>query len=113
MVQFIYLKGDYITIERRMQSRESHFMTKSLLQSQFDTLEEPDDAIVVDIRVSPLEILESILDLLPPNAGSDNWSIKYWHWARPLKYGILSLYFMQTLIKIRKIYAYAPSAPFV
>ena len=71
LVQFIYLKGDYITIERRIQSRESHFMTKSLLQSQFDTLEEPDDAIVVDIRLSPLEILESIRNLLPLNAGSD------------------------------------------
>ena len=71
LVQFIYLKGDYITIERRMQSRESHFMTKSLLQSQFDTLEEPDDAIVVDIRLPPLEILESIRGSLLLNAGPD------------------------------------------
>mgnify|MGYP002413619282 CR=1 FL=1 len=71
LVQFIYLKGDYVTIERRIQSRESHFMTKSLLQSQFDTLEEPDDAIVVDIRLSPLEILESIRGSLPLNAGPD------------------------------------------
>ena len=71
LVQFIYLKGDYITIERRMQSRESHFMTKSLLQSQFATLEEPEDAIVVDISPPPLEILKSIRELLQPKAGPE------------------------------------------
>ena len=64
LVQFIYLKGDYATIVRRMQSRENHFMTKSLLQSQFATLEEPEDAIVVDISPSPSEILKSIRGLL-------------------------------------------------
>ena len=64
LVQFIYLKGNYATIVRRMQSRENHFMTKSLLQSQFSTLEEPEDAIVVDISPSPSEILKSIRGLL-------------------------------------------------
>ena len=64
LVQFIYLKGNYATILRRMQSRENHFMTKSLLQSQFATLEEPEDAIVVDISPSPSEILKSIRGLL-------------------------------------------------
>ncbi len=39
-------------------------MTKSLLQSQFATLEEPEDAIVVDISPSPSEILKSIRGLL-------------------------------------------------
>ena len=64
LVQFIYLKGNYATIVRRMQSRENHFMTKSLLQSQFATLEEPEDAIVVDISPAPSEILKSIRGLL-------------------------------------------------
>ena len=64
LVQFIYLKGNYATIVRRMRSRENHFMTKSLLQSQFATLEEPEDAIVVDISPSPSEILKSIRGLL-------------------------------------------------
>ena len=64
LVQFIYLKGNYATIVRRMQSRENHFMTKSLLQSQFATLEDPEDAIVVDISLSPSEILKSIRGLL-------------------------------------------------
>ena len=76
LVQFIYLKGNYATIVRRMQSRENHFMTKSLLQSQFATLEEPEDAIVVDISPSPSEILKSIRGLLHLKASPETRSIK-------------------------------------
>ena len=45
-----YLKGDAATIEPRLAARKGHFMPASLLASQFATLEEPADAIVVDIR---------------------------------------------------------------
>jgi gluconokinase len=49
-VRVVYLKGDAATIEPRLASRRGHFMPASLLPSQFATLEEPADAIVVDIR---------------------------------------------------------------
>jgi len=49
-VRFVYLKGDAETITPRLAGRRGHFMPPSLLASQFATLEEPDDAIVVDIR---------------------------------------------------------------
>ena len=71
LVQFIYLKGNYATIVRRMRSRENHFMTKSLLQSQFATLEEPRGAMVVDISPPPLKILKSIRELLQPKASPE------------------------------------------
>ena len=71
LVQFIYLKGNYATIVRRMRSRENHFMTKSLLQSQFATLEEPRGAMGVDISPPPLEILKSIRELLQPKASPE------------------------------------------
>jgi len=48
-IRFVYLKGDVATIERRIADRKGHFMPASLLASQFATLEEPSDAIVVDI----------------------------------------------------------------
>jgi gluconokinase len=48
-VRFVYLKGDVATLERRLASRKGHFMPASLLASQLATLEEPRDAIVVDI----------------------------------------------------------------
>jgi gluconokinase len=49
-VRVVYLKGDAETIAPRLAGRKGHFMPPSLLASQFATLEEPDNAIVVDIR---------------------------------------------------------------
>ena len=51
-VRVVYLKGDAATIEPRLACRAGHFMPASLLPSQLATLEEPTDAIVVDIRES-------------------------------------------------------------
>ena len=53
-VKFVYLKGSYADIEARMQSRAGHFMPVQLLKSQFETLEEPADALSVKIT-QPLE----------------------------------------------------------
>lgn len=53
-LRFIYLKGSKEVIRERMESRKNHFMPPALLDSQFATLEEPLDAIVVDIA-NPLE----------------------------------------------------------
>jgi len=49
-VRVVYLKGDAETIAPRLAGRKGHFMPPSLLASQFATLEEPDNAIVVDIK---------------------------------------------------------------
>jgi gluconokinase len=58
---FVYLKGTKELIRQRMEQRE-HFMPSSLLDSQFATLEEPRDAIVVDIELTPDQIVRAILD---------------------------------------------------
>ncbi|HEX4523027.1 MAG TPA: gluconokinase [Casimicrobiaceae bacterium] len=49
-VRLVYLKGDAATIAPRLVSRKAHYMPASLLESQFAALEEPGEAIVVDIR---------------------------------------------------------------
>src|SRR5258708_29350811 len=59
-VKFVYLKGSKELISRRLAGRSGHFMNPMLLQSQFDTLEEPDDAIVVDVSSTPEEIVDCI-----------------------------------------------------
>jgi len=51
-VHWIYLKGTYSLIFDRMKQRD-HFMPPHLLQSQFDTLEEPADALHVSIDNTP------------------------------------------------------------
>ena len=48
--RLVYLKGEAATIAPRLGSRSGHYMPASLLASQFAALEEPEDAIVVDIR---------------------------------------------------------------
>ena len=57
---FVYLKGDYDLIWQRMQARE-HFMKPEMLKSQFEALEEPIDAIIIDISKSPDQMIEEIL----------------------------------------------------
>ena len=59
-VKFVYLKGSYETIYQRLLSRHGHFATEKILSSQFEALEEPADAIVVDIGKSPEEIVNEI-----------------------------------------------------
>lgn len=55
-LRFIYLKGSKELIRARMQAREDHFMPPALLDSQFATLEEPADALVVSIE-EPIPVL--------------------------------------------------------
>lgn len=58
---WVYLKGDYELVLKRMKSRSGHFMPPALLQSQFAILEEPKEAITVDIGKSPQEIVTQLL----------------------------------------------------
>ena len=61
-VCFVYLKGSYEVLNSRLNSREGHFMPPALLHSQLATLEEPGEAITVDIDQSPKRIIDSILN---------------------------------------------------
>ena len=63
-VKIVYLKGSKELIAERLRSRGAHFMNPDLLQSQFDTLEEPRDAIVVDIAAAPEAIVNEIVAAL-------------------------------------------------
>lgn len=62
-VEFAYLKGSHETIARRMRDREGHFMNPALLQSQFDTLEEPDsDEWTFSVEDSPEIIVAKVCE---------------------------------------------------
>jgi gluconokinase len=68
-VQLIYLKGDMELIARRIATRHEHFMPTSLLQSQFEALEEPgpdEHPLVVSVAPHPREIVGQILAALQP-----------------------------------------------
>lgn len=61
---WIYLKGSYEEILERMQHRQGHFMKPQMLRSQFATLEEPKNALVINISLPPEKIIEQITDLI-------------------------------------------------
>lgn len=63
-VQFIYLKASFDTLYTRMQHRENHFMPAALLQSQFDTLEEPQKAIEVSVAGTVAETMQQLQKVL-------------------------------------------------
>jgi len=68
-VRFVYLKGDKRRIGERMAKRTDHYMPVTLLDSQFQTLEEPADAIVASIDQTPQAICDFIITEL--SAGGD------------------------------------------
>jgi gluconokinase len=59
-VKIVYLKGSKRLIAERLSQRGPHFMYPDLLQSQFDTMEEPRNAIVVDVSAAPEAIVSTI-----------------------------------------------------
>lgn len=59
-VRFVHLKGDFDTIAARLAARAHRYMPPGLLASQFATLEEPDDAIIVDVRLTVSEQVTQI-----------------------------------------------------
>jgi gluconokinase len=60
-VQFVFLKGSQELLAQRLAQRSGHFFDLHLLQSQLDTLEEPANAIVVDIAETPEAIAEAVI----------------------------------------------------
>jgi gluconokinase len=59
-VKLVYLKGSFELLKQRLHARKGHYAGEQLLASQFATLEEPTDAIVVDVTPSPPEIVAEI-----------------------------------------------------
>ena len=59
-VKVVYLKGSQPLTAHRLSRRAGHFFAPRVLQSQFDALEEPTDAIVVNNSDTPEKIADAI-----------------------------------------------------
>lgn len=59
-VRFVYLRLSPVEADRRLRRRTDHFMPAELLPSQFETLEEPTDAWVVEAEQPPTVIVAQI-----------------------------------------------------
>jgi len=63
-VQIVYLKGSYDLIWSRMENRTDHYMKPHMLKSQFDALEEPTNALTMDLAMSVDDIVEEIISIM-------------------------------------------------
>jgi gluconokinase len=59
-VKLVYLKGSYELLRQRLHARKGHYATEQILTSQFADLEEPTDALIVDVAPSPQAIAAEI-----------------------------------------------------
>jgi gluconokinase len=62
-LRFVYLMGTKKVLLERIERRD-HFMPSSLLDSQLATLEEPEDAIAINVELEPDTIISAILGAL-------------------------------------------------
>jgi len=63
-VRWVYLNGDRETIAARLLERRDHYMNPDLLDSQFETLEEPKDALEIDVTLSVDDVVRTIRSAL-------------------------------------------------
>jgi len=59
-VKLVYLRGSRELISQRLSQRRGHYMDPDLLTSQFAALEEPRDAVVVDVDAAVPDIVGQI-----------------------------------------------------
>jgi gluconokinase len=63
-VRFVWLHGDANVIAERLRGRRDHFFDAALLQSQFDALEPPLEALAVDVAELPECLAQGIAEQL-------------------------------------------------
>lgn len=63
-VKLVYLRAPRELIAARLAERKNHYMNPSLLDSQFETLEEPADAITVDAALPADTVVAKIRQAL-------------------------------------------------
>ncbi len=65
-ITWVYLKGSEEVIGERLRHRQHHFMKPQMLASQFADLEEPANAIIIDVEVEPDVAVRQIVDAVSP-----------------------------------------------
>src|ERR1051326_1031559 len=70
-ISWVYLKGSAALIRSRLKHRTGHYMKANMLASQFEALEEPSDALIVDVSQPPRAIVKQILAAVRTPAHAD------------------------------------------
>lgn len=64
-IVIVHLAGSYELIRARLEGRRGHFMKPEMLRSQFETLENPRDAFILDASKPLAQMLDEILAAYP------------------------------------------------
>jgi gluconokinase len=70
-LRIVYLRGSYEVMRSHIERRHGHFAGAAILAGQFADLEEPKDALVLDVTATPGEIADQVIHQLNlPLSGS-------------------------------------------
>ena len=75
-IRFVYLTGPASVIRQRLEARQGHYMSPSLLSSQIATLEPPHDAIEISIVQTVPAIVQEIIGKLQCGAYAEESGIR-------------------------------------
>lgn len=62
--RIVYLRGTYEQMRQHILARHGHFAGESILAGQFADLEEPRDALAIDVVGTPAEIVDRAIEKL-------------------------------------------------
>ena len=63
-IKWIFLTGSFTLIRDRLKKRNKHFMSNDLLKSQFEILEEPKEALKIEVSLLPNYIVKKIMNYI-------------------------------------------------
>jgi gluconokinase len=62
--RIVYLRGTYDVMRQRIEFRHGHFAGEDILAGQFADLEEPPDALALDVSRSPQQLAAEVISSL-------------------------------------------------
>lgn len=75
-VVFVFLRGSYNLIYNRMKNRKNHYMDAGMLQSQFEDLDEPTNAIEININQDFESIVDNVLQKIDLDKDRSEYGIE-------------------------------------
>jgi len=66
-MRIVYLRGTYEVMRHHIESRRGHFAGESILAGQFADLEEPQNALVLDVSHAPEQLVAEVITYLHPS----------------------------------------------
>jgi len=60
-MRIVYLRGTYEVMRRHIESRHGHFAGEAILAGQFADLQEPKNALILDVSHSPEQLVTEII----------------------------------------------------